>query len=164
MKINLTTRIFIGLLLGIVVGQAYRYYHPAPADCEDFAKNIQVLSDIFLRLIKMIIAPLVFCTLVVGVAKVGDFKAVGRIGLKTILYFQFATLLALSLGLVLVNIFEPGHIMHLPLPADSAQSGVAQVAFNLKEFIGHVIPKSVIEAMANNEILPLVVFSLFLYD
>jgi Na+/H+-dicarboxylate symporter len=161
MKINLTTRIFIGLLLGIVVGQAYRYYHPAPADCEDFAKNIQVLSDIFLRLIKMIIAPLVFCTLVVGVAKVGDFKAVGRIGLKTILYFQFATLLALSLGLVLVNIFEPGHIMQLPLPAESAQSGVAQVAFNLKEFIGHVIPKSVIEAMANNEILPLVVFSLF---
>jgi len=161
MKINLTTRIFIGLLLGIVVGQTYRYYNPTPADCEGFATNIQVLSDIFLRLIKMIIAPLVFCTLVVGVAKVGDFKAVGRIGLKTILYFQFATLLALSLGLVLVNIFEPGHIMHLPLPADSAQSGVAQVAFNLKEFIGHVIPKSVIEAMANNEILPLVVFSLF---
>jgi Na+/H+-dicarboxylate symporter len=161
MKINLTTRIFIGLLLGIVVGQAYRYYHPAAADCEGFATNIQVLSDIFLRLIKMIIAPLVFCTLVVGVAKVGDFKAVGRIGLKTILYFQFATLLALALGLVLVNIFEPGHIMQLPLPADSDQSGVAKVAFNLKEFISHVIPKSVIEAMANNEILPLVVFSLF---
>jgi Na+/H+-dicarboxylate symporter len=161
MKINLTTRIFIGLLLGIVVGQAYRYYHPAAADCEGFATNIQVLSDIFLRLIKMIIAPLVFCTLVVGVAKVGDFKAVGRIGLKTILYFQFATLLALALGLVLVNIFEPGHIMHLPLPADSDHSGVAKVAFNLKEFISHVIPKSVIEAMANNEILPLVVFSLF---
>ena len=98
MKINLTARIFIGLILGIIVGQAYRYYHPAAADCEGFATNIQVLSDIFLRLIKMIIAPLVFCTLVVGVAKVGDFKAVGRIGLKTILYFQFATLLALSLG------------------------------------------------------------------
>ena len=161
MKINLTARIFISLLLGILAGQVYRYYHPMASDCEAFATNIQVLSDIFLRLIKMIIAPLVFCTLVVGVAKVGDFKSVGRIGLKTILYFQFATLLALSLGLVLVNLFEPGHIMHLPLPADTDQSGIAKVAFNLKDFIGHVIPKSVIEAMANNEILPLVVFSLF---
>ncbi|HQK97924.1 MAG TPA: cation:dicarboxylase symporter family transporter [Bacteroidia bacterium] len=161
MKINLTTRIFIGMLLGILVGHFYRMYHPDQADYENFANNIQILSDIFLRLIKMIIAPLVFATLVVGVAKVGDFGAVGRIGIKTILYFQFATLLALALGLILVNLFEPGHVMSLPLPPADATSGVAKAAPTLKEFITHVIPKSVVEAMANNEILPLVVFSLF---
>jgi Na+/H+-dicarboxylate symporter len=161
MKINLTTRIFIGMLLGILVGHFYRMYHPDQADYENFANNIQILSDIFLRLIKMIIAPLVFATLVVGVAKVGDFGAVGRIGIKTILYFQMATLMALALGLVLVNLFEPGHVMSLPLPPVDASSGVAKAAPTLKEFITHVIPKSVVEAMANNEILPLVVFSLF---
>ncbi len=161
MKINLTTRIFIGMLLGILVGHLYRESHSDPADYNNFAEQIQILSDIFLRLIKMIIAPLVFSTLVYGVAKVGDFKSVGRIGLKTILYFQFATILALALGLLLVNIFEPGHVMHLPLPATDASSGVASKAPALKEFITHVIPKSVVEAMANNEILPIVIFSLF---
>jgi Na+/H+-dicarboxylate symporter len=161
MKINLTARIFIGMILGIAVGQIYRSSHPNPADYEAFANNIQILSDIFLRLIKMIIAPLVFATLVVGVAKVGDFGSVGRIGIKTILYFQFATLLALALGLVLVNLFEPGLVMKLPLPPASATSGIAKAAPTLKDFITHVIPKSVIEAMANNEILPIVIFSLF---
>lgn len=161
MKINLTARIFIGMILGIAVGQIYRSSHPNPADYEAFANNIQILSDIFLRLIKMIIAPLVFATLVVGVAKVGDFGSVGRIGIKTILYFQFATLLALALGLVLVNLFEPGLIMKLPLPPASATSGIAKAAPTLRDFITHVIPKSVIEAMANNEILPIVIFSLF---
>ncbi len=161
MKINLTTRIFIGLLLGIAVGHFYRMYHPAEADYKKFADNIQILSDIFLRLIKMIIAPLVFATLVVGVAKVGDFKSIGRIGIKTILYFQFATILALVMGLVLVNLFEPGHVMQLPVPPESATSGIASKVPTLKEFITHVIPKSVVEAMANNDILPLVIFSLF---
>jgi len=161
MKINLTTRIFIGLLLGIAVGHFYRMYHPAEVDYKKFAENIQILSDIFLRLIKMIIAPLVFATLVVGVAKVGDFKSIGRIGIKTILYFQFATILALALGLILVNVFEPGHVMKLPVPPETATSGLASKVPTLKEFITHVIPKSVVEAMANNEILPLVIFSLF---
>jgi Na+/H+-dicarboxylate symporter len=161
MKINLTARIFIGMLLGILAGHFYRELNPDPALFNAFADKIQILSDIFLRLIKMIIAPLVFSTLVYGVAKVGDFKSVGRIGIKTILYFQFATLLALSLGLVLVNVFEPGHVMQLPLPAADASSGISNKAPALREFITHVIPKSVVDAMANNEILPIVVFSLF---
>ena len=161
MKINLTTRIFIGLLGGIAAGYFYRVYHPAETDYKQFADNIQILSDIFLRLIKMIIAPLVFCTLVAGVAKVGDFKSIGRIGIKTILYFQFATVLALALGLILVNIFEPGKVMHLPLPPETASTGIVSKVPTLKEFITHVIPKSVVESMANNEILPLVIFSLF---
>jgi Na+/H+-dicarboxylate symporter len=161
MKINLTTRIFIGMLLGILTGYLYREFNPEPEKFNKFAENIQILSDIFLRLIKMIIAPLVFSTLVYGVAKVGDFKSVGRIGIKTILYFQFATLLALALGLILVNLFEPGHVMKLPLPAVDASSGIANKAPSLRDFITHVIPKSVVEAMANNEILPIVIFSLF---
>lgn len=161
MKLTLTTRIFLGMLLGILTGFFYRETHPDPADYEAFSSNIQILSDIFLRLIKMIIAPLVFSTLVVGVAKVGDFKAVGRIGLKTIVYFQIATILALLLGLVLVNVFKPGIFMHLPLPPVDASSGVISGPPSFRDFISHVIPKSVIEAMANNEILPIVVFSLF---
>lgn len=160
-KLNLTTKIFIGLILGIIAGYFYRNTHALSSDYENFANNIQILSDIFLRLIKMIIAPLVFSVLVVGIAKVGDFKSVGRIGLKTISYFYFATVLALLLGLCLVNFFEPGKVMQLTLPAESAASGVPGKGINLKDFVSHIIPKSVIEAMANNEILPIVVFAIF---
>lgn len=148
------------MLLAILLGHWYNITHTA-AELEVFASRISILSDIFLRLIKMIIAPLVFATLVVGVAKVGDFKSVGRIGLKTILYFQFATILALLLGLLLVNFFEPGKIMSLQIPAQSAATGVSAKGLNAKDFITHVIPKSIVEAMANNDILPIVVFALF---
>ncbi|MVN21916.1 dicarboxylate/amino acid:cation symporter [Mucilaginibacter arboris] len=120
-----------------------------------------MLSDIFLRLIKMIVAPLVFSTLVVGVAKVGDIKAVGRIGGKTMLWFISATLVSLLLGMVLVNFFQPGKSMHLALPDEHLQSGIQKTALSLKDFLAHVFPKSFVEAMANNEILQIVVFSLF---
>ena len=120
-----------------------------------------VLSDIFLRLIKMIVAPLVFTTLVVGVAKVGDIKAVGRIGGKTMLWFISATLVSLLLGMVLVNFFQPGKSMHLVLPDEHLQSGIQKTALSLKDFLSHVFPKSFVEAMADNEILQIVVFSLF---
>jgi Na+/H+-dicarboxylate symporter len=120
-----------------------------------------ILSDIFLRLIKMIVAPLVFTTLVVGVAKVGDIKAVGRIGGKTLLWFLSATLVSLLLGMLLVNLFEPGSTMHLTLPDSHAGTEIKKSALSLKDFIGHVFPKSFIEAMANNEILQIVIFSLF---
>lgn len=159
-KIPLTGWIFIALFFGAAVGEIYRNNNPDIAMQKAFADNISVLSDIFLRLIKMIIAPLVFSTLVVGIAKLGDFKVVGRIGIKTILYFQFATLIALSLGLIIVNVLRPGDYMNMPLP-DAATSGINSVAPTLKSFVSHVIPKSVIEAMANNEILPIVIFSVF---
>jgi Na+/H+-dicarboxylate symporter len=120
-----------------------------------------ILSDIFLRLIKMIVAPLVFTTLVVGVAKVGDIKAVGRIGGKTMLWFISATLVSLLLGMVLVNFFEPGKSMHLTLPDEHLQSGIQKTALSLKDFLSHVFPRSFVEAMANNEILQIVIFSLF---
>lgn len=122
---------------------------------------LTLLSDIFLRLIKMIVAPLVFSTLVVGVAKVGDIKAVGRIGGKTMLWFISASLLSLVLGLIMVNIFRPGETMHLPLPPSNVDTGIHKMALSMKDFISHIVPKSMAEAMATNEILQIVVFSLF---
>lgn len=120
-----------------------------------------LLSDIFLRLIKMIIAPLVLSVLVVGVAKIGDFKTVGRMGLKTLIYFTSATLIALVIGLVIVNIFEPGKKIHVDLPETGAESGVKANAQNAKNFVSHIIPESVVDSMAHNEILPIVIFALF---
>lgn len=125
------------------------------------ASNFSILSDIFLHLIKMIIAPLVLAVLVLGVAKVGDFKSVGRIGLKTLIYFTSATLIALALGLVIVNVFTPGKVMHLDLPDATAQTGIKANTQDAKNFIDHVIPESVIRSMAANDILPIVVFALF---
>ena len=120
-----------------------------------------ILADIFLRLIKMIVAPLVFTTLVVGVAKLGDIKAVGRIGGKTLLWFVSASLLSLLLGMLLVNLFEPGKTMHLPLPDSHITTGIDKAALTIKDFFYHVFPASVIDAMAKNEILQIVVFALF---
>lgn len=120
-----------------------------------------VLADVFLRLIKMIVAPLVFTTLVVGVAKLGDISAVGRIGGKTLLWFVGASLMSLLLGMILVNLFEPGIAMHLPVPDTGESSGIVNIGFSLKNFLYHVFPSSVIESMAKNEILQIVVFSLF---
>lgn len=127
----------------------------------DKLEGFTILSDIFLRLIKMIVAPLVFTTLVVGVAKVGDIKAVGRIGGKTLLWFLSATLVSLLLGMLLVNYFEPGQTMHLALPDSHLGTDIKKSALSFKDFVGHVFPKSFFESMANNEILQIVVFSLF---
>ncbi len=120
-----------------------------------------LIADVFLRLIKMIVAPLVFSTLVVGVAKLGDIKSVGRIGGKTLLWFLGASFTSLFLGMLLVNIFKPGLAMHVPLPEATDTTGIEKVGFSLKQFLHHVFPASVIESMANNEILQIVVFSLF---
>ena len=128
---------------------------------EQKVEPFSLLADIFLRLIKMIVAPLVFSTLVVGVAKLGDIQAVGRIGGKTLLWFIGASLTSLLLGMLLVNIFQPGVAMQLPLPDVSEDIGIVKTGLSLKEFLYHVFPTSVIEAMAKNEILQIVVFSLF---
>lgn len=119
-----------------------------------------MLADIFLRMIKMIIAPLVFSTLVVGVAKQGSVRSVGRIGGKTLGWFIFFAFVSLALGMLLVNFFAPGSAMHLPLPT-TAEGPVTHAALTLKDFISHIFPTSVIDAMAKNEILQVVVFSIF---
>ena len=131
------------------------------AQKKEVASYFSILSDIFLHLIKMIIAPLVLAVLVIGVAKVGDFKSVGRIGLKTLIYFTSATIIALALGLVIVNIFEPGKVMHLDLPDNKIETGIQNNSQTSKNFIDHVIPESLIKSMAANDILPIVVFALF---
>jgi Na+/H+-dicarboxylate symporter len=157
-RINLTAQIMIGMLLGIIVGQFYRVTHPDPSDLKSFAHNIQILSDIFLRLIKMIIAPLVFSLLLVGIARVGDFKSVGRIGLKTIAYFTFAALLAMVVGLIIVNMIEPGKALNLQ---GVSINGVATKPFDAREFITHIFPESVVDSMAHNQILPIIIFVMF---
>jgi Na+/H+-dicarboxylate symporter len=120
-----------------------------------------LLADIFLRLIKMIVAPLVFSTLVVGVAKLGDINSVGRIGGKTLLWFVGASLMSLLLGLIMVTIFKPGEAMNLPLPDVTEETGLVKTGFTLKNFLYHMFPSSIIDAMAKNEILQIVVFSVF---
>lgn len=124
-------------------------------------EGFAILSDIFLRLIKMIVAPLVFTTLVVGVAKLGDIKTVGRIGGKTLLWFLSATLISLLLGMVLVNFFRPGTEMNLSFPDNRLTTDIKASGLSLKDFIGHVFPRSFFESMTNNEILQIVVFALF---
>ncbi|NIG57022.1 dicarboxylate/amino acid:cation symporter [Chitinophaga sp. Cy-1792] len=165
---KLTIYIFAAMIIGIATGYIVNYSlgngQPTPeqqASIKKFSDNISILTDIFLRLIKMIIAPLVFSTLVVGVAKMGDIKAVGRVGGKTMLWFISATFVSLFLGLVLVNIMKPGLSLSLPLPDVHAASGVAKADMTLKNFFHHVVPDSVIKAMADNEILQIVVFSIF---
>jgi Na+/H+-dicarboxylate symporter len=156
---QLTRWIIIGLVLGIASGYiAYAYF---PESSAGYAEGAALLPTIFLRLIKMIIAPLVFATLVVGIAKMGDIATVGRIGGKALAWFISASLISLTLGLILVQIFEPGKAMQLPIPEASATSGVKADALSLSGFISHTVPTSVIDAMARNEILQIVVFSLF---
>jgi Na+/H+-dicarboxylate symporter len=161
MKFKLTTWIFIAMLLGIGVGWMCHNFLPTPEAAKTVAGYISLFTDIFLRLIKMIIAPLVFSTLVVGIAHMGDTKAIGRIGLKTMGWFVTASLMSLVLGMVLVNILRPGDALNLPLPDASASTNLKTASLSLKEFVTHLVPKSVFEAMANNEILQIVVFSVF---
>jgi len=128
---------------------------------DDLLEPFSILADIFLRLIKMIVAPLVFTTLVVGVAKLGDIKAVGRIGGKTLLWFFAGSFVSLFIGMLLVNFFKPGEAMHLPLPDVATDTGVKTSSLSLREFLSHMFPNSLFDAMARNEILQIVVFALF---
>ena len=157
-KISLTTQIIIGLVLGIILGGWYREMWPDMANITPFADNMHLLSDIFLRLIKMIIAPLVFSILLTGIAKVGDFNSVGRIGLKTMIYFTSATIIALLMGLLIVNIFEPGKALQLHAEVSTS---IGAKEFNAKEFVQHIFPESIIDVMAKNQILPIIIFVLF---
>lgn len=159
-----TLYVAAALALGIVVGEllnwAFAGPQPSPA-LQPIVTVLTVLTDIFLRLIKMIIAPLVFATLVVGMAKMGDIQVIGRIGIKAMLWFFSASMLSLLLGMLLVNVFEPGLALHIPLPPADAATGLPEVKPTLQGFVAHIFPKSIAEAMANNEILQIVVFSIF---
>ncbi|MCG9030765.1 dicarboxylate/amino acid:cation symporter [Laribacter hongkongensis] len=156
---RLTLWILFALVAGVVSG--YVIHHSASGWAHAFAGYISLLTDIFLRLIKMIIAPLVFSTLVVGIARMGDSSTIGRVGIKTFGWFIFMTVISLSLGLVMVNLLKPGVGLNLPLPDVMASSGVSKGSMSLKDFLHHAFPTSIFDAMARNEILQIVVFSLF---
>ncbi len=132
-----------------------------PSWISRFGDAMTMVTDVFLRLIKMIIAPLVFSTLVTGIARLGDIGAVGRIGGKTLTWFLGASLLSLILGLIVMNIVRLGHSMHLPIPQEHELQSLESSTLSFKTFIIHVFPRSIVEAMANNEILQIVVFSIF---
>lgn len=157
-RFNLTTYIILGLLLGIIAGYFVNANMAKPGD---FADTMSLITTMFLRLIKMIIAPLVFSTLVVGIAKMGDVSEVGRVGGKALAWFIIASLISLTLGLIMVNFFRPGDAMHAMLPAADAVSGIATTNLSMKEFITHLVPASIVDGMAKNEILQIVVFSIF---
>ncbi|HEU4843355.1 MAG TPA: dicarboxylate/amino acid:cation symporter [Burkholderiaceae bacterium] len=155
---RLTTYILVGLVLGIFAGYLANLNL---ADPTGFADTMSLVTTLFLRLIKMIIAPLVFSTLVVGIARMGDASEVGRIGIKTLGWFFIASLISLTLGLVLVNMFRPGDALLGNLPATTAATGITASGLTLKEFVTHLVPASIIEGMGKNEILQIVIFSLF---
>jgi Na+/H+-dicarboxylate symporter len=159
-KIGLTGWIMIAMVTGVLLG-LWVHYNCTAQQKDSFSGGISVFTDIFLRLIKMIIAPLVFSTLVVGIAKLGDIKAVGRIGGKTLLWFMGASLLSLVLGLIIMNSLALGAELNLPLPPSGANTGLDQSTISFKGFVTHVFPRSIFEAMAGNEILQIVVFAVF---
>lgn len=162
MKANkLTTWIMIAMVLGIVVGYACNVGATDAKQAKEIAGYFSIVTDIFLRLIKMIIAPLVFATLVAGIASMGDTTAVGRIGIRALGWFITASLISLGLGMLFVNLLQPGHALNLPLPEVGAATNLKTGSLNLKDFITHVFPKSIFEALAHNEILQILVFSLF---
>ena len=150
--LTLTQQIFVGLVLGIIAGAIVDRTHP------EYAIYFRPFSQIFLRLIKMIIAPLIFATLVAGIAGAGHFKVVGRMGLRALIYFEIVTTLALVIGLVAVNIARPGVGVNLPM---GQQTEITAKAQTWDQILLHVVPESVFDAMARGDVLQIVVFSVF---
>lgn len=159
---RLTTFIMIALVLGIVVGYLVNA-NTDTAGAQSFSDTMSLITTLFLRMIKMIIAPLVFATLVVGIARMGDATEVGRIGVKALGWFFVASIISLSLGLVLVNIFRPGDALFAAgmMPPVGTDAGFTATGLTMKDFITHLVPTSIVDGMARNEILQIVVFSVF---
>jgi len=159
---RLTLYIVIGMVLGLIVGVSAHAVIGADAD---LARNVggyfHLLADVFLHLIKMIIAPLVFATLVAGIAHMRDSAALGRIGGRALAWFILASLISLSIGLIYANLLRPGDGLGLVASGGGGDAGVDTAALNLRDFVLHVFPTSMVDAMANNSVLQIVVFSLF---
>jgi Na+/H+-dicarboxylate symporter len=159
--------VLIALALGIIVGEILNLSFGGPGAAGKspallhIAEILSALTDIFMRLIKMIIAPLVFATLVTGMGKMGDGHTVGRVGGKAILWFFLASILSLLLGMLLVNLLAPGESLSIELPPADAETGLQKAGPSLGGFVAHIFPASIAEAMAHNEILQIVAFSVF---
>ncbi len=159
---GLTGQILIAMVLGAVLGIII-HNSITPEDAQNFSSKIKILATVFIRLVQMIISPLVFTTLVVGIAKLGDIKAVGRIGGKAMAWFFTASFVSLLLGMFFVNVLKPGIGLNLSNVDLAAVSEVTAKTQNISfdNFIEHIVPKSIFEAMATNEILQIVIFSIF---
>ncbi|VEB96597.1 Glutamate-aspartate carrier protein [Cedecea lapagei] len=148
------------MIAGIFTGAAIHEYAAAEV-IKSYADNITLFTDIFLRLIKMVIAPLVFSTLTVGIMKLGETSTIGRVGGKAMVWFVSSSVLSILVGLFIVTLEHPGAGMNLQVPAETVQTGLAVSGMTLKAFISHTIPTSIAGAMSDNEILQIVVFSMF---
>ena len=157
---RLTLYTGLGLGLGILVGAVLHGTAAGPAEAKEIASYFTLGTDIFLRLIKMIIAPLVFATIVSGIASFGDTRAVGRVAAIAMGWFLTASVVSLSLGFLAANLFQPGAGLALPLPDAGAQMGLKAASLNLRDFLTHVFPTSIVSAMATNEVLQILVFSI----
>jgi Na+/H+-dicarboxylate symporter len=158
MQRYLTLLVLLGLILGVGVGYVLHEQQPYES-WPEIASNFKLVTDIFLRLIKMIIAPLVLSTLVVGIAHMGGTGSLGRVGVRTLAWFITASLFSLLLGLAMVHLLQPGVGLSLPVP--NGASAPAASALNLRDFVTHLVPTSIFDAMATNSLLQIVVFSLF---
>ncbi len=159
---NLTMQILIAMVIGALLG-VYIHNNFAEDDAKSFSDKIKMLATIFIRLVQMIISPLVFTTLVVGIAKLGDVKSVGRIGGKALGWFFSASFISLLIGMFWVNTLQPGvglKLGNVDLTTASEVTDKTQ-GFSFQNFVEHIIPKSIVEAMATNEILQIVIFSIF---
>ncbi|MEO0059520.1 MAG: hypothetical protein RLZZ312_1167, partial [Bacteroidota bacterium] len=158
---NLTTQILIAMILGGILG-VFVYNNYDVDQAKTFSGYVKMLATVFIRLVQMIISPLVFTTLVVGIAKLGDIAAVGRIGGKAMAWFFSASFVSLLIGMFWVNILKPGRGMKLEMDVAAAGEVTAKTqSFSAQNFVEHIIPKSIVEAMATNEILQIVIFSIF---
>ena len=158
---KLTHFILAAMILGIVAGYLVYQFGAESGLANQYVSYVSILTDVFLRLIKMIIAPLVFTTLVVGIARMGDASTIGRVGFKTFSWFIAMSGVSLLLGLLMVNLLDPGIGVNLPIPEIGTSTGLSKGGFNLAQFIQHIFPTSIVEAMSKNEILQIVVFALF---
>ena len=159
---RLTLYILIGMILGVITGYLVRVY--VPADSEAFTywlRSFTLLSTIFLNLIKLVVAPLILGTLIAGIAHMGDSSALGRIGTRAIAWFILASLISISLGLIMVNFFEPGAGLNLTVGTHSIAEVGEVKKLDLFQFIEHVFPKNIFQAMADNNVLQILVFALF---
>ncbi|QWV94794.1 dicarboxylate/amino acid:cation symporter [Geomonas oryzisoli] len=160
-KNKLTLYILVAMILGIVVGYFCNINAPDAKAAKVIAGYFDIISSVFLRLIKMIIAPLVFGTIVSGIAGNGDSKAIGRIGIRAMAWFLCASIISLVLGMVFVNLFQPGVGTALPAPVTGATTNLNVAALNFKDFVTNIFPTSFLDAMAKNSILQILIFSVF---
>ena len=158
---RITVFILVAMILGIIVGFILNQTIADPSVAATITDGLSILTGLFLKLIKMIIAPLVFATLMGGIAHMGDRSALGRMGVRTIGWFILAGFVSIGLGLVFVNVIRPGVGVGLPLPPVNEANGIAQAHFVLKDFILDLVPASIFDALAKNAILQIVIFATF---